>query len=802
MPKIEVNEKLFFNLLGKKYDWDTFEKKLTFAKAELDEKPNEEEPEDERTIKIELNDTNRPDLWSAGGVARCLREHEGAKHSDYSKFLSSKGNLKDTGSRLAVVDAGLKNIRPYMVAFVISGKPIDNAMLIDIMQTQEKLAWNFGRKRKSMSMGVYRAAQLKWPVHFVADNPDEVSFVPLQETEKQTLREIVANHPKGKEYGWILKDFDKYPVLHDDSGEVMSMSPIINSATLGQIEVGDKDLMVELTGDNMENLMLAANIVACDFYDAGFEILPVKVHHEYDTGFGQDVVIPYYFQSTTDSKLSAINKKLGVDLTKAEVVNALELMGNKVEAKDIPTEKENENFVKANKTDVLFTVIPAPYRNDFLHEVDVIEDVMIGRGLDTFEPTTPNDFTIGRLLPITNYSRKVKNIMAGLGYQEMIFNYLGSKKSYIDNMGIDGKNVIEIANPMSENYQFVRPSIIASLFEAESQSANAVYPHKIFEVGKVAFIEPSENTGTKTIQSLGFLTASNNANFNDAASEVSTLLYYLDHKYEVKETEDPRFIPGRQAGILVNGKQVGIFGEIHPQILENWQVGVPCVAGEIDLEELMENEPKEHSDLSQKNSHVKKSEQNENQQNGKSVNKSEKKAEQKSETSKFAENQVEHFNKYIELKVAKVVDIKCNPEGEKLYIETLDDGSGIPRTIQSGLRPYLKEDEILGKNVIIAANLAPRKMRGVESHGMLLAADYVEDGKEKVELLTAPWAAPGTQVVLEGSKSCEKPSKIDFDKFVKVEYKIENYSAIIAGKKIFADGKAITTEKTKDGEIS
>lgn len=813
MPKIEVNENLFFNLLGKKYDWDTFEKKLTFAKAELDEKPNENEPEDERTIKIELNDTNRPDLWAAGGLARCLREHEGAKHSDYSKFLSSKGNLKDSGNRLAIVDSNLKNIRPFMVAFVISGKLIDNAMLIDIMQTQEKLAWNFGRKRKSLSMGVYRAANLKWPVHFVADDPDSVSFVPLQDTKKQTLREIVENHPKGKEYGWILKDFDKYPVLHDDSGEIMSMSPIINSATLGQIEVGDKDLMVELTGDNMENLMLAANIVACDFYDAGFEILPVKVHHEYETGFGKDVVIPYYFQSTTNAHLSAINKKLGVDLTKAEVLKALELMGNKVESKDIPTEKENENFVKANKTDVLFTIIPAPYRNDFLHEVDVIEDVMIGRGLDTFEPEAPNDFTIGRLLPITNYSRKVKNIMAGLGYQEMIFNYLGSKKSYIDNMGIDGKNVIEIANPMSENYQFVRPSIIASLFEAESQSANAVYPHKIFEVGKVAFIDPSENTGTKTIQSLGFLTASNNANFNDAASEVSTLLYYLDHKYEVKETEDPRFILGRQAGILVNGKQVGIFGEIHPQILENWQVGVPCVAGEINLEDLMENEPKEHSDLSkssQKAGSSEKNQKSENQSQSQSTKseqsvKSEKSAQKtvpKNEGPKLAENQVEHFNKYIELKVAKVVDIKCNPEGEKLYIETLDDGSGIPRTIQSGLRPYLREDEILGKNVIIAANLAPRKMRGVESRGMLLAADYVEDGKEKVELLTAPWAAPGTQVVLEGCEPCEKPAKIDFDKFAKVEYKIENYSAIVAGKKIFADGKAITTEKTKDGEIS
>ena len=138
MPKIEVNEKLFWNLLGNKYDWDTFEKKLTFAKAELDEKPDESEAEDKRVIKIELNDTNRPDLWSTGGVTRCLREHEGAAHSDYSKFLSSKGNLKDTGNREAFVDGALKNIRPFMVSFVIAGKEIDEPMLIDIMQTQEK----------------------------------------------------------------------------------------------------------------------------------------------------------------------------------------------------------------------------------------------------------------------------------------------------------------------------------------------------------------------------------------------------------------------------------------------------------------------------------------------------------------------------------------------------------------------------------------------------------------------------------------------------------------------------------------
>ena len=83
------------------------------------------------------------------------------------------------------------------------------------------------------------------------------------------------------------------------------------------------------------------------------------------------------------------------------------------------------------------------------------------------------------------------------------------------------------------------------------------------------------------------MTAANNANFNDLASEVSSLLYFLDHKYEVKEVEDPRFIPGRQAAIMVKGKQVGVFGEVHPQVLENWQISVPCVAGELNLEELM-----------------------------------------------------------------------------------------------------------------------------------------------------------------------------------------------------------------------
>ncbi len=767
MPKIEVNEKLFFKLVGRTWDYDTLERKLTCAKAELDEKPDMTQKEDERVIKIELNDTNRPDLWSTGGIARCLREYEnGCSTSDYRDFLSSDKEIKSSANRYITVDPSLKDIRPYMVAFVISGKSVDDAMLKDIIQTQEKLCWNFGRKRKTISMGVYREAEIKWPAHYKAVDPESTFFTPLGFDEPMSCRKIVEEHPKGKDFGWILKDLPRFPLFTDDAGEVLSMAPIINSAKLGAVQVGDKDLLVELTGSEMESLILAANIVACDFADAGYEIKPVKVVHPYETGFGKEITVPFYFQKPTTARLSAINKKLGVNLSAKEVEDALLKMGNSVN-------------VRADDNDTVFTVKPAPYRNDFLHEVDVIEDVMIGQGLDYFTPTAPSDFTIGRLLPLTIYSRKAKTIMTGLGYQEMIFNYLGSKKHYIDNMNIDGKDVIEIANPMSENYQFIRPSIIASLLESESLSANAVYPHKIYEIGKIAYIAPDEVTGTKTVQSLGFLSASTNSNFNQAASEVASLLYYLDHEYIVKEADDPRFIPGRQAEILANGKVIGIFGEVHPSVLENWEITVPCVAGEIDVEALMATEPLKAVSKKQPQAE-------------------EAKAEKKEEP---AFNAIEHFNKYIELKVAKILSVECNLQGDKLYIEHLDDGSGTERIIQSGLRPYLHEDELLGQHVIIASNLAPRKMKGVESRGMLLAADYTEDGKEKVELLTAPWAAPGTLIVPEGSEPCEKPEKINIDKLEKITLEIKDKHFSLNGVNLTADGKAITTEKTVNSKV-
>jgi phenylalanyl-tRNA synthetase beta chain len=76
-------------------------------------------------------------------------------------------------------------------------------------------------------------------------------------------------------------------------------------------------------------------------------------------------------------------------------------------------------------------LFPPPYRNDFLPAADVCEEIMIGRGLKSFAPLRPREATIGRLLPVTLFSLRVKEIMTGLAYQEMIYNYLGSRKDLV-----------------------------------------------------------------------------------------------------------------------------------------------------------------------------------------------------------------------------------------------------------------------------------------------------------------------------------------------------------------------------------
>ena len=95
----------------------------------------------------------------------------------------------------------------------------------------------------------------------------------------------------------------------------------------------------------------------------------------------------------------------------------------------------------------------------------------------------------------------------------------------------------------------------------------------------------------------------------------------------------------------------------------------------------------------------------------------------------------------VDLRVAKVVDCKPVKRAKKLLELTLDDGTGTPRTVASGIALYYKPEELIGHNVIVVANLKPATLCGVESRGMILAG-----GEDDVKVVFVDYLEPGTKI--------------------------------------------------------
>jgi len=149
----------------------------------------------------------------------------------------------------------------------------------------------------------------------------------------------------------------------------------------------------------------------------------------------------------------------------------------------------------------------------------------------------------------------------------------------------------------------------------------------------------------------------------------------------------------------------------------------------------------------------------------------------------------------IDFEVGKITAIRRHPNAEKLYIETVQMGNG-ERQIVSGLVPYLKEEELLGKLVVIVKNLKPAVLRGVESKGMLLASE--KDGV--LEVLSPANAKPGDKVAVEGLPAATF-NEITIDQFATVKLEVKAHSALADGKRLLVNGAPIKTEKLAEGKV-
>ncbi len=161
----------------------------------------------------------------------------------------------------------------------------------------------------------------------------------------------------------------------------------------------------------------------------------------------------------------------------------------------------------------------------------------------------------------------------------------------------------------------------------------------------------------------------------------------------------------------------------------------------------------------------------------------------------------QRFAKRIELRVARITEVTRHPEAEKLFIETLDDGSGEPRHIVSGLVGHYSEDELRGRNIILVANLKPAKLRGVKSYGMLLAASNKAEGDGTVEVIFADHASPGDQICLAGEDPSGPKDRIDIDTFFDIPIRAENALVKVGKTALTADGRELRSAVVRDGEV-
>ena len=168
----------------------------------------------------------------------------------------------------------------------------------------------------------------------------------------------------------------------------------------------------------------------------------------------------------------------------------------------------------------------------------------------------------------------------------------------------------------------------------------------------------------------------------------------------------------------------------------------------------------------------------------------------------------ERFTETIELRAAKIVGIERHPDADKLYIETLDDGSEEGRTIVSGLVPHYEPGELIDRTIIVAANLKPAKLRGVKSHGMLLAASATEgsgdDESEIVDVLFVDHLTPGTRITLEGaapSDSDEGLKRISIDDFFAIPIRTVDSEVKVGETRLIAGDRPVTTDKVANGDV-
>jgi len=545
MPSITLNKKVFEQLVGKELPLEELKDRISMLGTDLEDiKDNE--------IHVEVF-PNRPDMLSEQGFARA-----------FSSFISVKTGLrkyavkesKDNLQKI-IIDPSVKGIRPYTACAIVKGLNFNEENLRQVIQIQEKLHITYGRNRKKAAIGIYPLEKITFPITYKADLPKNIKFKPLEAHKEMTALEILEEHKAGKEYAHLLQGLHKYPIFIDAKGEILSMPPIINSDKTGRVTDETKDIFVECSGFDFEVLSTCLNMIVTALADMGGEIYSLKL--EYTDGIK---ISPNLIPTKMKLDLSYVNKRLGLNLSEKEVVKLLEKMGYGCEQGQV--------------------LIPV-YRADILHQVDLIEDIAIAYGYENFQEEIPNVATIGEEDAFEKFAKKVRELLVGMQLLEVKNFHLTTKEDLTIKMNLTIEP-IPLRNAIGD-HNHLRNAIMPSLMKILAENQHHEYPQNIFEIGRI-FVSGNTETGVLEAEHLSVMLCHDKTDFTEIRQVLEALIRALGLACAVKESEYPHFITGRGGDIIINDKKIGIIGELHPQVIINWQMVMPVVCFEMNLGEL------------------------------------------------------------------------------------------------------------------------------------------------------------------------------------------------------------------------
>jgi phenylalanyl-tRNA synthetase beta chain len=501
--------------------------------------------EDEITVE---HYADRPDLFGIEGLARAVRQYLGIQKKE--KFETKNSGL--------VVAAERVSIRPFIACAVVKNVQLTDDLIKSLMNIQEVLHETFGRKRARVAIGVHDYDEISPPIKYVAASPAE-RMVPLEREEEMSLKDVLINVEKGKDYGQIISNADKWPAFVDKKG-IFSFPPIINSDRT-KVSEKTKNLFIDMTGTNEKVVIQTMNILVTNLAERGTKIEYVTVNYG-----NKKIVTPDLSKERMVVGIKEANNWIGINLSAEKMILLLQKMG--YEAKKVK--------------DRLEVLIP-PYRADILHAVDIFEDIAIGYDLMNLKPQLPKLPTAGGRDDKEIFSNKVREAAVKLGLQEVLTTIMTNEKDQFDKMNLKREDVAEIENYVSAEYTMMRKWILPNLLKILSVNQNFAYPQQIFEVGDVITLDKKEETRTKNVRKISLAIANSKLDFQDIASVFDALMKSLKIKYKLKVKNHPSFAEGRCAEVVSKNKEIGLIGEIKPEVLENWKMEMPVVAFEIEL---------------------------------------------------------------------------------------------------------------------------------------------------------------------------------------------------------------------------